>query len=121
MERKFLRVSWLLLATMALVFAVQLAVTSSAAAADDPGKAVFEAQKCNTCHSIDAAGITRKMPTSKAPDLSAVGSEKTAEWITKFLHKQEELNGKKHIKEFVGKDEDLAALAKWLESMKGKK
>lgn len=117
MERKFLRVGWMLLATMALVFAFQMTLS----AADDPGKAVFEAQKCNTCHSIDAAGITKKMPTSKAPDLSAVGSEKNAEWITKFLHKQEELNGKKHIKEFVGKDEDLTALAKWLESMKGKK
>lgn len=121
MKPKFVRPAWMVLALMVLTFAVLPACVKTAAAADDPGKAVFEAQKCNTCHSVEAVGIVGKTPSMKAPDLSAIGATKTADWITKFLKKQEMLNGKKHLKEFTGKDEDLQALAKWLESLKGKK
>lgn len=117
MQRKFLGGSWMLLAAIALVFAVAI----PASAADDPGKAVFAANKCETCHSVKAEGITQKMASSKAPDLSALGKEVTADFVAKFLKKQVDLDGKKHMKEFTGKDEDLQALAKWVESMNKKK
>ncbi|MCI0447923.1 cytochrome c [bacterium] len=92
-----------------------------AAAAEPDGKALFLANKCNTCHAIKSDGIEK---TSKAklkkepPDLSTIGDQKTADWIVKYLKKQETLNNEKHVKAWAGKDEDLMAIAKWLEGHK---
>jgi hypothetical protein len=47
-----------------------------------------------------------------------LGNTRNAEWITKFLKKEVDVNGKKHMKGFTGTDADLAELAKWLESQK---
>jgi mono/diheme cytochrome c family protein len=85
---------------------------------EPPGKTLFLDNKCNVCHSIKSDGIERKSSASKAPDLSTVGSERTADWIVKFLKKEVDLEGKKHIKAWTGKNEDLTAIAKWLESHK---
>ena len=54
----------------------------------------------------------------KPPDLSTVGSERTADWISKWITKQETLNGKKHSVEFKGKPEDLKTLSEWVASFK---
>lgn len=93
---------------------------------DEPGKKLFLDNKCNICHSIQAAAVVKKGPAVAAgaknppPDLSGVGLERSADWITKFLKKEVDLNGKKHTKLWTGKPEDLATLAKWLESLKTK-
>ena len=97
----------LVLITVTSVFA------PSAGAAPD-GKQIFLDQKCNMCHTVSSAGIT---PTSKikAPDLSGLASKEEAAWLTKFLKKEADKNGKKHLKNFTGTDEDLAAVVAWLQ------
>jgi cytochrome c5 len=83
------------------------------------GKAIFLAQKCNMCHSIPPAGIEHTMKTSKAPDL--VGLAKTdAKLLNGYLRKSADINGKKHIKQFTGSDEELGALIAWLQKQEKK-
>jgi len=98
------------------------------------GKALFTgtANKCNTCHSLTAAGIEKKKaePSAeeskeksdkKAPDLSSVGLERKADWIGKFLMKTEAIKGEKHPRKFRGTDAELKTLATWLEAQKAPK
>lgn len=88
-------------------------------AEDAPGQAVFMAQKCNTCHSVEAVGIEAKMKSEKmkGPDLTDVASRHDAEWITKYLNKEVDIDGKKHSKGFTGTDEELQQLLDWFKSM----
>ena len=88
----------------------------SASAEDPAGKKVFLDQKCDMCHSVESAAIAKK-PTTKS-DLSNIGSTRNADWLTKYLKKEEAIEGKKHMKAFTGKDEDFTALVKWLEGLK---
>ncbi len=97
---------------------VSVSFVNLAQAEDPPGKKLFVTNKCNTCHSIESQGITKTLASSKAPDQSKVGSERNAEWLTKYLLKTQDLNGKKHAKAWTGKKEDLAELVKWLETLK---
>lgn len=86
-----------------------------------PGKSLFLANKCNTCHTIASDGIEKKVKaTGKKipPDLSTIGDQKTADWIVKYLKKTETIKNEKHPKSWTGKDEDLMLIAKWLESHK---
>ena len=87
--------------------------------ADEPaGKTIFTDSKCNACHSIESQQITKKMASSKAPDLSDVGSKHDAEWITKWLKKEVTQDDKKHPGTWNGKDEDLKTLSEWLATLK---
>lgn len=98
-----------------------LTVPQPARAADPPGKAAFLAQKCNMCHSIDSQGVARTGKSEKmaGPDLSNVGAEHDAAWMTAYLKKEQaNAEGKKHGKGWAGSDEDLAALTEWLASLK---
>lgn len=94
------------------------------------GKPVFLKFKCNSCHSIEAAGIAKKAaateegeatPKKKPPDLSGVGLEKKAEWIMAFLQKKEKLESDLHPKKFRGTESELKTVAAWLETMKDEK
>jgi mono/diheme cytochrome c family protein len=89
-------------------------VAADAGAATLDGKQIFLGQKCNMCHSVSSEGIT---PTSKikAPDLAGLASKEDPAWITKFLKKEADKNGKKHIKPFTGSGEELAAVVAWLQ------
>src|SRR4026209_157123 len=71
-----------------------LGATAHGGAAD--GKEVFLAQKCNVCHAVSSADIK---PTGKikAPDLTGLASKEDPAWIGKFLKKEADKNGKKHI------------------------
>ena len=82
------------------------------------GKKVFMDSKCNTCHSIESQGIEKSMASSKAPDLSDVGSTRTADWISQYLQKKVDIDGKKHAKGWSGKDEDLKTVSDWLATLK---
>jgi mono/diheme cytochrome c family protein len=89
------------------------------------GKSIFVSNKCNGCHSIQAQGVSKVAgetvnASTQPPDLSGVGLKHNAAWITKYLKKQETLDGEKHLKKFKGSDEDLATLTAWLESQKKK-
>ncbi len=99
-----------------LAIAALLFVTVSAQAqTKKDGKSIFEASKCNMCHSIASQNITTK---GKAPDLSNVGADKKADWIAKFVTKQEKLDGKQHGMMFKGTPEELKTLSTWLGTMK---
>ena len=110
--------------TTALVLAIVLPVllialfapTGAQAGGAPDGKALFLAQKCNLCHSIDAAGIARtsKAEKTKGPDLGGVAKRHDAAWLKRFLSKQENLNGKKHLKTFTGTPQELDTLIAWL-------
>ena len=81
-------------------------------------KKVFEAQKCNMCHTVTSAGITSKK--KDAVDLSSVGSTYKADFLTKYLKKDVKIKDAAHKATYKGTDEELASLTKWLESLKKK-
>jgi cytochrome c5 len=83
----------------------------------DDGKKIFVDNKCQMCHTVQSAGIESKK--SDASDLSAVGKDKTAEFLTKYLKKEAKLNDKDHKSSFKGSDEDLKVLVDWLLTLKG--
>ena len=105
----------------AIVFVGALTSTSTAGGS---GKAIFEQYKCMKCHTIESQGIQRdgKAPEggTKPPDLSDVGNRHKSDWIQKWLLKEEEQHGKKHIKKFSGSDDELKTLATWLGGLKKK-
>lgn len=95
---------------------VMLGASVTAHAADEPGRAVFDASKCNECHKITTLGLKSK---GDAPDLAGVGDRHPTEWMKKFLLKQETTEkGKKHKKKFPGSDADLDTLVGWLSTLK---
>jgi len=83
------------------------------------GKQIFLDKKCTMCHSIESAGIesTKK---SGANDLSTVGNNVEADFITKYLLKEEKNDDKAHKTKFNGTDEELKALVDWLLTLKAK-
>jgi mono/diheme cytochrome c family protein len=119
-------------AALALVLAVPLAAAlfysgpggqafaTEATAPKLDGKAIFLAQKCNLCHGVSAASIeaTTKSEKMKGPDLTGKVAVRGAEWTTKWLKKEVDLEGKKHGKSFTGSDEELGALIAWLAQQK---
>lgn len=96
------------------------AVAFLAPAALAGGPEVFQANNCNNCHSVTAAGISRAAnPDEKAKDLSKVGAELTKQDIARFLLKKIELPEiGKHKKSWTGSTEDLKTVAEWLGSLK---
>jgi len=107
------------LSTVVLLGAAMTFAQALPARAAD-GKEIFLAQKCNTCHSISAAAIeaTTKSEKMKGPDLTGVVAEKGADWALKFLHKEVELEGKKHGKELKLTPEETKILLDWLAAQK---
>lgn len=92
---------------------------SSVAAETPPGQRLFLAEKCNTCHAIEALGIEAKTKseTLRGPDLSTVGSRHSAGELAAYLARETTIGGEKHKKEFKGSDEELQALARWLATL----
>lgn len=140
----------IVITTLGLAVAVALWGSVRAEEAKDAkepaGKKLFVENKCNSCHSIDAAGIEKKkaetaaaatgekkeaaaaekttttVPAHKAPDLSSVGLDQTSEWMGKFLKKEVATKeGKKHMKLWKGTDADLTTLTAWLGEQKAEK
>jgi len=114
----------LLLGITIIFTSYALVGTARCAETEPAGKKIFVDSKCNVCHSVSSQGVAKKGPAVKPgdkkapPDLSAIGDEKTADWIAKFVTKKEALNNKKHPKGWTGKDEDLKVLSEWLASLK---
>lgn len=108
-----------LVATISIVFLFIVSFVSFSMAADTAAaQKLFLDKKCNTCHSIDSAKISKKLASSKAPDLSNVGAEQNAEWIQKWLKKEVELHGKKHTFAWTGTPEEAKTIAEWLATLK---
>jgi mono/diheme cytochrome c family protein len=106
---------WTAALLIAALFPLALLAGTVGSAAED-GKKVFTASRCQTCHSVEAAGIEAlaKSEKMKGPDLTNLHSRLDAEWIAKYLRKKEQLDGKAHRTEFKGSDEELQALVDWL-------
>lgn len=89
------------------------------------GKAIFLGEKCQECHAMKALGIKKQAaPDAEevdAPDLSAVGAKRSAEWVEKWLMKKEMIDGKKHEKKMKSGPEDVKTLAVWLAEQKAAK
>lgn len=139
----------IVITTLGLAVAVALWGSVRAEEAKDAkepaGKKLFLENKCNSCHSIEAAGVekakkaeteaaatekkdaaaaekTTTVPAHKPPDLSSIGLDQNAEWIGKFLKKEVAAqDGKKHMKLWKGTDEDLKTLTAWLGEQKAEK
>ena len=109
------------LALLAIPISVAAAATDAvpAAGAATDGKQIFLDQKCNMCHTVSSASIT---PTSKikAPDLTGLASTEDEAFLKKYLKKEADKNGKKHIKGFTGTDAQLDALVSWLHKQEKK-
>jgi len=102
-----------------LAVAVSVGAFSTSQSDSLDGKKVFLDNKCNMCHSVSGADIESKVKSGpmKGPDLSGVVKSNKDEFLTQFLRKEAELNGKKHQKAFVGTDEELGALLAWLHTL----
>ena len=88
--------------------------------AQEPGKAEFLAQKCETCHSVSTQDIahTGKVEKLLGPDLAGVGDRHEASWMVAYVQREKVgENGKKHLKPFKGTDEELQAIVDWLATL----
>jgi len=96
--------------------AVTLIFTATSVAGEQGGPAVFKAKKCNTCHSVSTAGIKATTKSSKmsGPDLVNLAETYKADWISAYVRKEADLDGKNHKKPFKGSDEELQVLVDWL-------
>lgn len=96
-------------------------ITTLTATSD--GKSIFKTNKCDKCHTIESQSIALNgtpPPGKLPPDLSGVGLKHKAGWIKDWLLKEEELNGKKHLKKWTGSDDDLTTISTWLAAQKKK-
>ncbi len=91
--------------------------SSFATGPEKDGKTIFVEAKCNMCHTVETADI-EKAGKGKSTDLSNVGVKHNADFLFKYLKKQEMIGDKKHVAAFKGNDDDLKLLAKWLGTLK---
>lgn len=91
-----------------------LGLVAGPALAEDEGQTAFVAQKCQMCHSVPAAELVAKVKseTMKGPDLPAAARD--GEWLTQFMKREIQVDGKEHKKEYKGTDEELKAITAWL-------
>jgi mono/diheme cytochrome c family protein len=130
------RVRWIALSALACAWLVGAAVAQdNAATGAKDGKALFLDAKCNTCHTLKAAGIEKRKAAAadpaeakekeksdkKPPDLSSVGLDRKADWMGKYLMKLEAIRGDKHSRKFRGTDAELKTVTAWLETQKAPK
>ncbi|HUG54837.1 MAG TPA: cytochrome c [Vicinamibacteria bacterium] len=80
------------------------------------GKQIFLEQKCNMCHAVSSASIERTGKV-KGADLAGLAAKEDATWLAKYLRKQADKKGKKHLKPFTGTDEQIGALISWLQKL----
>lgn len=118
---------------------VSVGAARAHAADEAPGLTLFKKGGCNECHSISALGVPKEAkkkaegavePAATAstdakkkkepPDLSGVGLEKDAKWISAFLNKEVALNGEKHDKRYKGTEPDRRTLSMFLAGLKTK-
>ena len=102
----------------------------SAADAVPAGQKIFTDFKCTQCHSIDSLKIAKVKSEEKEeeaeeggkkvepPDLSGTGNNHDVAFMSKWLMKEEKIEGKKHKKKFKGNEEELKTLSEWLGTLK---
>ncbi|MDO8585295.1 MAG: c-type cytochrome [bacterium] len=122
------------LALFAVGVAAFVGILAALNAADEKtnGKDVFLKYKCDNCHSVSSAGIEGKNKKMVAPDLLDVTARHEAEWIPRFIRKEEgaghvrcdkvpkERDGKPHMLKFAGTKEEEDALLAWFAEQRTK-
>lgn len=106
------------LSLIAVLFAAFISISTAEEGFD--GKAAFEANKCNLCHSIESQGIEAKKKSDKYPDLSKLAEVKDAELYIKYMKKEAKINDKNHPIPYKGTDEDLTKLVDWIIGLNAK-
>ncbi len=120
--------AWIIVAVVALGLCATVPLARAAEASK--GAKLFVKNRCTTCHSVKAVGIEKKAGEAgdaaadaakakrKPPDLSGIGLEHDAAWFSKWLQKKETVEGKTHMKKFLGPASDLKTVTEWLASLK---
>ena len=100
------------------VLAAFIALPAVSSAQDiEKGKAVYAANKCQTCHSIAGKG-------NKKSSLDGVGAKLSGEDITKWITSPKEMEAKLevkpkvHMKAYKLADDDLKSLVAYMQSLK---
>ncbi len=108
-----------LMAWTTILVAASLVVPLATMAEELDAEALFTTtHKCNMCHAVPAAEIVAKSKSEKMKGADLGGKvEGEFETIAAYVRKAEELDGKKHKKEFKGTDEELQAILDWLGSL----
>ncbi len=112
MKQLFVYLAFVL--TVVLLYSVAFATPVSS---DPDGKKLFTEKKCNSCHAIESQQITTTSK-KKNPDLSDTGSKFKADFLEKYLKKEEAIKDKKHPANFKGTDDELKKLSEWLAGLK---
>ena len=115
--KKILAATFITVAT-ALIVAQFVVPHQTAVAADtDAGQTAFIDAKCNLCHAVSSAGIEAKMKGKMTgPDLKGLAAKYEEGWLEQYLRKEAALDGKKHVKAFQGKEDELQKIVTWLEA-----
>ena len=106
------------LTSVALFLALAIVLVAPSTAADDKNLKLFVASKCSNCHSIEKLGVERKLPSEKTKGRDLGASERDATWITEWVLKEIELDGKSHLSTYKGTKKNLEKLAQWLVGLK---
>jgi mono/diheme cytochrome c family protein len=132
-SRKELKMWKLSLSSLALGLMLPVLVANRVDAAEviPPGQKIFTDFKCAQCHSIDSLKIAKVKSDEKdeeateeggkkqePSDLSDAGKRHDAAFISKWLMKEEKIEGKKHKKKFKGNPDELKTLSDWLGTLK---
>jgi mono/diheme cytochrome c family protein len=92
--------------------------------ASNPGRAIFDAQRCANCHSMGGGPetVAREGKKNKGPDLAKVGADPahTKDWLAAYIRDPKSQNPASHMPPFGSKisDDDLGKLADYLASLK---
>ncbi|ANM29119.1 hypothetical protein ABI59_05175 [Acidobacteria bacterium Mor1] len=115
--KRVLAAAFILIATALIVAQLAVPHQTVVAAERDPGETAFIAAKCNLCHAVSSAGIEAKMKGKMTgPDLKGLAAEYEEGWLERYLRKEADLDGKKHVKAFEGKEDELRKIVTWLEA-----
>ena len=100
------------------VLAAFIALPALASAQDiEKGKAVYTANKCQTCHSIAGKGNKKGVLDGVGAKLSA---DEISKWITNPKEQEAKLAEKPkiHMKAYKLADDDLKSLVAYMQSLK---
>lgn len=103
-----------MLLPVALAAALTALPSGARSAEQLDGKKLFLAQKCDTCHAVASAEI-KATGKIRAPDLTGLATKRDATLLSRYLRRDADINGKKHLKPFTGSDEEVGALIAWLQ------
>ena len=108
------------LSIIALSLATPLVIAAAVATeGQEAGNKVFVESKCGRCHGVASEGIE---PTAsekmRGPVLDQLPVKREAEWLTRYLKRQEKFEGKVHRSVWKGTEKELEALVDWLRSLR---